>query len=244
MVDALPQGATSAWPGPAAARRPSLGLFQRAAHGRGRQGFAAGRAGLPVHGRWPAPGAGSVQPALPDRGAPAHPQHRRDHRRHLPRAPAGARAASARAAVRPSLLPAGPCRGRRPAGAGGRPVRGRPGLPAQQRRHGGARGRVAGRARPPAGAAGRGPAQRQPGARARRPADRGQGRQGRAHAADRDRGERSDVPRRSARRPEDRLVFRSAREPRLRGAFLPRRARARPVQLQRGLRPGRARGRG
>ena len=142
----------------------------------------------------------------------------------------------ARPAGRRSLLPADPCRGRRPARRDRRPLRRRAGRAGQHRRHGTA---DAGAAR---GAGGRAVAQddraqeRFAGARARGAEARDDGGQGRCRAADRAGRERREVRRRPVGWPEDRLVLRPARQPALHGGLREGRQRARRLQLLRRLR--------
>ena len=119
----LPDHQDPARRGSPAAQRLALAVLQRAAHGCRRQGRPAGQPGPADGAQRQDAGRGAVQPALADRGAHADPQQGRRDRSRLRRPPPRPRPAAARAAVRRALLPPGPCRGRRPAGPGGRPLR-------------------------------------------------------------------------------------------------------------------------
>ena len=160
----------------------------------------------------------TFNPAFADRGAPAVDQSRGHGRCPVPRPAARPGDGPARPAGRRSLLPADPCRGRRPARRDRRPLRRRAGRAGEHRRHGAA---DAGAAR---GAGGRAVAQddraqeRFAGARARRADARGR-RWPRAMPSSRSSWSRTtpNFVADPVGRPEDRLVLRPARQPPLHG---------------------------
>ena len=114
------------------------------------QGDPAGLARHPARAERRGAGAGDLQSAFADRGPRAVDQSRGHGRCAVPRPAARPGDGLARPAGRRSLLPADPCRGRRPARRDHRPLRRRAGRAGEHRRHGaadagaarGARGRA------------------------------------------------------------------------------------------------------